>query len=114
MSIAPHQIAPGAPGGPSRWTHSTKEGLGTAYHTSCTPWFTLSHGIVDEIYHPAELDPSQEEWMLGVAFGASAQSSATTLLQCLAEPFERHRDSYVRQWRRTEIRDAFDFSPQTG
>jgi glucoamylase len=284
MSIAPHQIAPGAPGGPSRWTHSTKVGLGTAYHTSCTLWFTLSHGIVDEIYHPtidqpntrdfqllvtdgesffheekrdltheivyperncllyrltntapdgryrivkdicadphrpvlivrarlevlddslrrklrvfallaphlvrggaensawacefagrrlfhaarenthlsfgcapdftrrsvgfvgasdgwqdlvadfridweyraaergnvaltAELDPSQEEWMLGVAFGASAQSSATTLLQSLAEPFEQHRDSYVRQWRRTEISDAFDFSAHTG
>jgi hypothetical protein len=52
LSIASHQIAPGAPGGPSRWTRSTKEGLGTAYHTSRTLWFTLSHGIVDEIYHP--------------------------------------------------------------
>ena len=62
----------------------------------------------------AELDPSREEWTLGVAFGASAQSSATTLLQSLAEPFERHRDSYVRQWRRTEISDAFDFSAHTG
>src|SRR2546425_2365168 len=284
MSTASQQIAPGAPGGPSRWTHSTKEGLGTAYHTSCTLWFTLSHGIVDEIYHPtidqpntrdfqllvtdgesfcheekrdltheiayperhcllyrltntapdgryrivkdictdphrpvlivrarievlddslrgklrvfallaphlvrggaensawacefagrrlfhaarenthlsfgctpdftrrsvgfvgasdgwqdvmadfrmdwecraaergnialmAELDPSREEWTLGVAFGASSQSSATTLLQSLAEPFERHRDGYVRQWRRTEISDAFDFSAHTG
>ena len=36
----------GAPGIEPRWTHSTKEGIGTAYHTSCRVWFTLSHGIV--------------------------------------------------------------------
>jgi len=284
MSVAPNQIAPGAPGCEPRWTHSRKEGLGTAYHTSCLLWFTLSHGIVNEIYYPtidqpntrdfqflitdgetfcheekrdlrheiaypehnclfykltntapdgryriikhicadphrpvllvhvrlevhdpalrgklrlfallaphlvcggaensgwacefagrrlfhaargtthlsfgsapdftrrsvgfvgtsdgwrdltanfrmdwefraaergnialtAELDPSRDEWTLGAAFGPSAQSSATTLLQSLADPFERHRDGYVRQWRRTEIGQDFDFSAQTG
>jgi glucoamylase len=283
MSIAPLQIAPGAPGGPSRWTHSTKEGLGTAYHTGCHLWFTLSHGIVDEIYYPtidqpntrdfqllitdgesfcheekrhlihrieypekdslyyrltnsdpdgryrivkhvltgphrsvllmqvrlevldetlrgklrvyarlaphlarrgadnsawvcefagrrmfhvaredvhlslgcapdftkrsvgfvgasdgwqdlmenfrmdwefraaeggnlaltAELDPSVDQWTLGVAFGRSAQSSATKLLQCSAESWEEHRDAYVRQWRRATARDEDDLAPHT-
>src|SRR5689334_1212951 len=42
----------GAPGNEPRWTRSTKEGIGTAYHTSCRVWFTLSHGIVNEIYYP--------------------------------------------------------------
>lgn len=42
----------GAPGMEPRWTHSTKEGVGTAYHTGCRLWFTLSHGIVNEIYYP--------------------------------------------------------------
>jgi glucoamylase len=42
----------GAPGMEPRWTHSMKEGLGTAYHTGCRLWFTLSHGIVNEIYYP--------------------------------------------------------------
>ncbi len=284
MSADTQQFAPGAPGAAPRWTHSTKEGLGTAYHTSCRLWFTLSHGIVNEIYYPtidqpntrdfqllitdgetfcheekrdlqheiayperhslfykltntapdgryriikhictdphrpvllvhvrlevkdealrgklrlfallaphlvrggaensgwpcefagrrvfhvererthlsfgcapdftrrsvgfvgtsdgwqdlmadfrmdweyravergnialtAELDPAHEEWTLGVAFGASAQSSATTLLQSLADPFERHREGYVRQWRRTDASEEFDFSAHTG
>ncbi|RYD30694.1 MAG: glucoamylase, partial [Verrucomicrobiaceae bacterium] len=42
----------GAPGMEPRWTHSTKEGVGTAYHTGCRLWFTISHGIVNEIYYP--------------------------------------------------------------
>ena len=36
-----------------RWTRSAKEGIGTAYHTSCRVWFTLSHGIINEIYYPS-------------------------------------------------------------
>ena len=43
----------GAPGIEPRWTSSAKEGLGTAYHMSCRVWFTLSHGIVNEIYYRA-------------------------------------------------------------
>jgi glucoamylase len=35
-----------------RWTSSAKDGLGTAYHTSSRLWFTLSHGIVNEVYYP--------------------------------------------------------------
>ncbi len=42
----------GAPGIEPRWTRSAKEGIGTAYHTSCRVWFTLSHGIINEIYYP--------------------------------------------------------------
>jgi glucoamylase len=47
-----HGAAFGAPGTEPRWTRSTKEGIGTAYHTSCRVWFTLSHGIINEIYYP--------------------------------------------------------------
>ena len=42
----------GAPGMEPRWTRSAKEGIGTAYHSSCRVWFTLSHGILNEIYYP--------------------------------------------------------------
>jgi glucoamylase len=62
----------------------------------------------------AALDPSRDEWTLGIALGRSAQSSATKLLQSLADPFERHREGYVRQWRRTEIEVKYDLSDQTG
>src|SRR4030095_8615166 len=51
-SVITHSVAFGAPGIEPRWTSSAKEGVGTAYHTSCRVWFTLSHGIVNEIYYP--------------------------------------------------------------
>ena len=45
-------IAFGAPGIEPRWTSSAKDGIGTAYHSASCVWFTLSHGIVNEIYFP--------------------------------------------------------------
>ncbi|MGE5326965.1 MAG: hypothetical protein ACM3NO_07990, partial [Deltaproteobacteria bacterium] len=45
-------IAFGAPGIPPRWTSSSKDGVGTAYATSSRVWFTVSHGILNEIYYP--------------------------------------------------------------
>ena len=44
--------APGAPGSPSRWTSSAKTGVGTALSTMSHVWFTLSHGIFNEVYYP--------------------------------------------------------------
>lgn len=44
--------APGAPGIPPRWTSSAKIGVGTARNLASNVWFTLSHGIFDEIYYP--------------------------------------------------------------
>jgi glucoamylase len=52
MNAEKNGIAFGAPGIEPRWTRSTKEGIGTAYHTSCRVWFTLSHGIINELYYP--------------------------------------------------------------
>jgi glucoamylase len=43
---------PGAPGLPARWTSSAKTGVGTALSASSRIWFTLSHGILNEIYYP--------------------------------------------------------------
>ena len=44
--------APGWPGIPPRWTSSAKTGVGTALSPVSRVWFTLSHGILDEIYYP--------------------------------------------------------------
>src|SRR5262245_56326345 len=52
MDPSNNSVAFGAPGIEPRWSSSAKEGVGTAYHTSCRLWFTLSHGIIDEIYYP--------------------------------------------------------------
>src|SRR5574341_897225 len=43
--------APGWPGSPARWTSAAKSGVGTALGGSAV-WFTLSHGIVNEVYAP--------------------------------------------------------------
>ncbi|MGH8033788.1 MAG: glycoside hydrolase family 15 protein, partial [Lysobacterales bacterium] len=45
--------APGWPGIEPRWTSSMKSGVGTATSASSQVWFTLSHGILNEIYYPA-------------------------------------------------------------
>lgn len=46
--------APGAPGLPPRWTSSAKSGLGKSFDGSSNVIFTISHGILDEIYYPSE------------------------------------------------------------
>lgn len=45
-------FAPGWPGIAPRWTSSDKSGVGTALTGLSRVWFTLSHGILDEIYYP--------------------------------------------------------------
>jgi len=42
----------GSPGLAPRWTSSVKDAVGTAYSASSRIWFTCSHGILNEIYHP--------------------------------------------------------------
>jgi glucoamylase len=44
--------APGSPGIPSRWTSSAKSGMGTALNQHSKVWFTISHGILNEVYFP--------------------------------------------------------------
>ncbi len=45
-------FAPGWPGIPARWTSSAKSGLGTSVSRESRVWFTLSHGILNEVYYP--------------------------------------------------------------
>jgi glucoamylase len=55
MSAVPgieRRPAPGGPGMEPRWTSSAKSGVGTAADARSHVWFTVSHGIVDEIYYP--------------------------------------------------------------
>ena len=42
----------GAPGMEPRWTSSLKDAVGTAYAAASRIWFTCSHGILNEVYHP--------------------------------------------------------------
>lgn len=45
-------VPPGSPGIPARWTSSAKSGVGTALSPESPVWFTISHGILNEVYYP--------------------------------------------------------------
>jgi glucoamylase len=42
----------GGPGTEPRWTSSIKDAVCTSYAASSRIWFTCSHGILNEVYHP--------------------------------------------------------------
>ena len=62
MGIGLDRVAFGAPGIEPRWTSSSKDGLGTARSESCRLWFTLSHGIINEIYYPTADQPNTRDF----------------------------------------------------
>lgn len=49
-----NNTAPGSPGIKSKWTSSAKSGIGKALNNSSQVAFTLSHGIINEVYFPRE------------------------------------------------------------
>src|ERR1700730_6360311 len=69
MSTGGKSVAFGAPGIAPRWTSSAKEGLGTAYSGSCRLWFTLSHGIINEIYYPTVDQPNTRDFEFLISDG---------------------------------------------
>jgi glucoamylase len=66
-----HGEAFGAPGMEPRWTSSVKDAVGTAYSASSRIWFTVSHGILNEIYHPTIDHPQTRDMELLVTDGSS-------------------------------------------
>ncbi|MEO6813653.1 MAG: glycoside hydrolase family 15 protein, partial [Ginsengibacter sp.] len=46
--------APGSPGTAPRWTSSSKSGIGKSINAASDVSFTLSHGIVNEVFFPRE------------------------------------------------------------
>lgn len=63
------RVAFGAPGIEPRWTSSAKEGLGTAYSMASGVWFTLSHGIINEIYYPGVDQPNTRDFQFLISDG---------------------------------------------
>lgn len=46
------KFAFGWPGIEARWTSSAKSGVGTSYNARSKVWYSLSHGILNEVYYP--------------------------------------------------------------
>jgi glucoamylase len=63
--------APGWPGIEPRWTSSAKTGIGTALNLHSRVWFTLSHGILNEIYFPRVDQACTRDFGLIVTDGAN-------------------------------------------
>ena len=61
----------GAPGLEPRWTSGVKDAVGTAYSASSRIWFTTSHGIVNELYHPTIDHPQVRDMEFLITDGES-------------------------------------------
>src|SRR5271163_492653 len=72
MAILENQPkAYGAPGIPPRWTRSAKDIVGTAYSTASHVWFTISNGVLNEIYFPTIDMPQVRDLQFLVSDGES-------------------------------------------
>src|ERR1051325_4284894 len=67
-------IPPGQPGIPPTWTSSAKTGVGTSAGTHARVWFTISHGILDEVYFPFIDQPNTRDLGLLVTDGSAVFS----------------------------------------
>jgi len=52
LSDSNDRFAPRWPGISPRWTSSAKSGIGTALNPHSRVWYTVSHGILNEVYFP--------------------------------------------------------------
>src|SRR6267143_4631563 len=44
--------APGAPGADAHWLSAAKDGFGTSNTLQSKVWFTLTDGVLSEVYYP--------------------------------------------------------------
>lgn len=83
------RFAPGWPGISACWTSSAKSGVGTALGNTSLVWFTLSHGIVNEVYSPRIDQACIRDLGLivtdGAEFFSEEKRDATSVVHWLAE-----------------------------
>ena len=91
-SSGPHVCLRPALGGPGiepRWSGSAKQAVGTAYSASSRVWFTLSRGVVTEVYFPTIDRPQIRDLQYLVTDGESffheERRELSTRVEALAE-----------------------------
>jgi len=110
------RYAPGWPGIPARWTSSAKSCVGTALSNKSRVWFTLSHGIFNEIYYP-RIDQAcvRDMGMIvtdGADFFSEEKRCADTEVQWLAYGVPAfHVVNTCRQGGRPSTRRSFAADP---
>ncbi len=88
-------VAPGWPGIPPTWTSSAKTGAGTSAGTHSRVWFTLSHGILDEVYFPFIDQPNTRDLGVLVADGRDFFSEEKRDVDCVIAPIAPGVPGYV-------------------
>jgi len=67
--MADDSQAPGAPGLPALWAPGPKDGVGTALGDASNVWFTIGHGVLNEVFYPQVDTPSIRDLGLIVTDG---------------------------------------------
>ena len=68
------QAAPGAPGADAHWLSAAKNGFGTSNTTQSKVWFTLTDGILSEVYYPTLDVPNVQKLELIIVHGSEVQT----------------------------------------
>ena len=94
MSKITNNPAFGHPGIEPRWTHGSKEGVGTAYSTASKIWYTLWNGVVTEIFFPTIDKPQTRDTQYLVSDGKSWFKSEKQHLKSEIEQIDCHSLGY--------------------
>ena len=82
-------VATEGPGISPRWTHSAKDVIGTAYSTSSRIWFTISDGVISEVYYSTLDQPQIRDLQFivtdGETFFHDAHRNLKTKIEYLGE-----------------------------
>ena len=80
----------GKPGIAPRWTHSNKDGVGTAYCASSHLWFTIWNGIVTEVYYPTIDRPQLRDLQYLITDGSTSFQEEKRDLKASVERISDH------------------------
>lgn len=94
VKLSDKEEAFGRPGIDPRWTHSNKDGIGTANSTSSKLWFTIWRGIVTELYYPTIDTPQLRDLQLLITDGKNFFHEEKRHLVAEVEPISMHALGY--------------------
>ena len=80
----------GGPGIAPRWTQGAKDAIGTAYSGGSTVWFSVSAGILNEVYYPTVDRPQIRDLQYLITDGESFFHDERRHLVTRLEEFDRH------------------------
>lgn len=103
--------ATGGPGIEPRWTRSDKDGVGTAYSTLSRVWFTVSRGILNEVYYPTIDRPQVRDLQYLVTDGRTFFHDSRRHMESTHECLEHHALGFRivsadREWRYRIVKEV--------